>query len=86
MNKHYTFQEWLEECQSFQDTYEKYFEMQKELENLNEKLSLALESAEKRIDETIASIELGYVVFCKQDEECVKNFRKNVLKILKGDK
>ena len=32
--------------------------------------------------EAIESIERGYVVFCKQDEECLLNFRKNMLNIL----
>lgn len=40
---------------------------------------------EQRIDKAIANIELGYVVFCEQDKECLMNFRKNILEILKGD-
>ena len=35
MNKHYTFQEYLEKFSSIQDSYEYYFEQQKELDRLN---------------------------------------------------
>lgn len=40
----------------------------------------------ERINKSIAGIELGYVVFCEQDKECLMNFRKNILEILKGEK
>ena len=35
MNKHYTFQEYIEKFSSIQDSYEYYFEQQKELDRLN---------------------------------------------------
>jgi len=44
-----------------------------------------LERYKNIIDEAIESIERGYVVFCEQDEQCLLNFRKNLLKKLKGD-
>ena len=35
MNKHYTFQEYLEKFTSEQDSYDYYFELQKEIDRLN---------------------------------------------------
>ena len=34
MNKHYTFQEYLEKFTSIQDSYDYYFELQKEIDRL----------------------------------------------------
>ena len=50
----------------------------KDIYNLQQKVE-QLENIRK---EAIESIERGYVVFCKQDEECLLNFRKNMLNIL----
>ena len=50
-----------------------------------EQLEQELERYKNIIDEAIESIERGYVVFCEQDEQCLLNFRKNLLKILKGE-
>ena len=35
MNKHYTFQEYIENFSSIQDSYDYYFEQQKEIDRLN---------------------------------------------------
>ena len=48
-------------------------------------LEQELERYKNIIDEAIESIERGYVVFCEQDKQCLLNFRKNLLKILKGE-
>lgn len=45
-------------------------------------LQQKVEQLENIRKEAIESIERGYVVFCKQDEECLLNFRKNMLNIL----
>lgn len=47
-----------------------------------DELEKKVEQLENIRREAIESIERGYVVFCKQDEECLLNFRKNMLNIL----
>lgn len=34
MNKHYTYSEWVKECNTYEDTYKKYLELQKENDEL----------------------------------------------------
>jgi hypothetical protein len=47
MNKHYTFQEYLENFSSIQDSYDYYFEQQKEIDRLNN----IINELEKWVDE-----------------------------------
>ena len=54
----------------------------KALLNYITSLQQKVEQLENIIKEARESIERGYVVFCKQDEECLLNFRKNMLNIL----
>lgn len=58
--------------------YEKYCNLKIYITSLQQKVK-ELENIRK---EAIESIERGYVVFCKQDKECLLNFRKNMLNIL----
>lgn len=46
MNKHYTYSEWLKECNTYEDTYKKYLELQKETDELWERIDKAIDYLE----------------------------------------
>ena len=56
MNKHYTFQEYLEKFTSIQDSYDYYFELQKEIDRLNNRIT-ELEKCVSRKEEQITNLD-----------------------------
>ena len=83
MNKHYTFQEYLEKFTSIQDSYEYYFEQQKEIDRLNNiinELSYGIKELDNMFYETFRISQNGYYSI----SECeLKDFT-DKLKELKG--
>lgn len=57
MNKHFTFQEYIENFSSIQDSYDYYFEQQKEIDRLNNIINGLKEEIEIYIDITIDHLE-----------------------------
>lgn len=69
------------EYKSLTETIEKLKEENQEIRNINEKLSLALESAENRIDEAIDKLNLIPITITKRE---AFDIVRETLHILKG--
>lgn len=76
--KHYTFQEYLETFSSFQDSYDYYFEMQKEIDKLSEynlHLVKSLANYEELLCERNNRIDKAIELLKTLDEDTLSNMQ-----------
>ena len=60
MNKHYTFQEYFEKFSSIQDSYDYYFEQQKEIDRLNNIISETSKDIQHELSHLKANDEISW--------------------------
>lgn len=85
MNKHYTFQEYLEKFTSIQDSYEYYFEQQKEIDRLNNiinELSYGIKELDNMFYETFRISQNGYYSISEWE---LKDFTDKLKKLKEGN-
>ncbi len=86
MNKHYTFQEYLEKFTSIQDSYEYYFEQQKEIDRLNNiinELSYGIKELDNMFYETFRISQNGYYSISEWE---LKEFTDKIKELKESDK